>query len=196
MNTIKNKKNDIRAQYREKRLQLSPDVKKSLDAAICRAFVALATYRFNDTLLAYYPLEHEIDCRPIIEDALARGKKVALPRCTEKNGIMEFHYVKSLDNIEKGIFGLMEPSPILETYSWSEKSSAIMIVPGLVYDTTGCRIGYGKGYYDRYSGIYKGIKAGLCYSNFISPYRLPRGRFDMAVDFIVTEKGVRLVEKG
>lgn len=195
MNTIRNKKNDIRSLYKAKRKQLAAKEKKLLDEAICRSFVSLATYRFNNTLLAYYPLADEIDCRPIIEDALFRGKRVALPRCMEKSGVMEFYYIKSLDNLEKGIFGLSEPPADSEMYVRSERNAAIMIVPGLVYDRSGYRIGYGKGYYDRYSGTYKGIKAGFCYSDFIASEPLPRGRFDMTVDFIVTEKGVRMVEK-
>ena len=63
----------------------------------------------------------------------------------------------------------------------------------MVYDKHGYRLGYGKGYYDRYLGNYSGSKVGMIYSDYIID-SLPRGRFDLNVDFIVTEKGLRVVD--
>ena len=70
-----------------------------------------------------------------------------------------------------------------------------MIIPALAYDKFGYRLGYGRGFYDRYVNRFQGIKAGLCYRTFLKNAPLPRGRFDMAVDYVVTEKGVKLVEQ-
>ena len=63
---------------------------------------------------------------------------------------------------------------------------------GLVYDKKGYRIGYGKGFYDRFLSEFKGVAIGLCYSSFCVP-EVPKGRFDKHVDVIITEKGVYAV---
>jgi 5-formyltetrahydrofolate cyclo-ligase len=66
-------------------------------------------------------------------------------------------------------------------------------VPCLSYDTYGYRIGYGKGYYDRFLSSFDGTKIGLCYSAFKSD-RLPRGKYDIKLDIVITEKGVTVIK--
>ena len=68
-----------------------------------------------------------------------------------------------------------------------------MAVPGLSFDRGGYRLGYGKGYYDRYLEGREITTAGLVYADFVAQ-SLPRGRFDLPVHMIVTEKGVTLIE--
>ena len=71
---------------------------------------------------------------------------------------------------------------------------ALCVVPSLAVDEEGYRIGYGRGYYDRFLAGYGGVKAGLCYS-FMVHKSLPRESFDVRLDFIVTDRGVKRVEK-
>ena len=194
MSYIRDAKNRIRDTYRSRRDELSPEQKAAWDKKIIQNITSLASYRFADVLLAYHPLDGEIDIRPLLEAALAAGKKVALPLCYNE-GRMDFFYITSLDNLNNGKFGLKEPSPDGEKYIPDNKLQALMLIPALVYDTNGYRLGYGRGYYDRYVNGFVGMKAGLCYRNFLHPTPLPHGRFDFAVDYIVTEKGVKLIEK-
>lgn len=193
MNNIRDLKNRLRADVRASREALSKEQKDSLDRAICKQFLSLASFRFSEVLLAYYPLDDEINVLPLIKEALALGKKVALPRCRENN-LMDFYYITSLDDVESGAFGIYEPRASCELYDPTATSPAIMLIPALTYDTLGYRLGYGRGFYDRYVNRFGGTKAGLCYRAFLKNSPLPRGRFDMAVDYIVTEKGVKLVE--
>ena len=193
MSNIRDLKNRLRAEVRASREQLSQEHKDALDRAICKQFLSLASFRFSEILLAYYPLDEEINILPLIKEALALGKRVALPRCREGN-LMDFYYITSLDDVETGAFGIFEPKMTCELYEPDEKKPAIMLIPALAYDTLGYRIGYGRGFYDRYVNRFNGVKAGLCYRAFLKTSPLPRGRFDMAVDYIVTEKGVKLVE--
>lgn len=193
MNTVRIMKNSLRDEYKARRAELSSEKKASLDEKICRAFLSLASYRFSDVILAYFPTSEEIDIRPLLEDALAKGKRVALPR-TAPDSRMDFYFVHSLEELTPGQFGLWEPSPQAGRYQ-PDGTPALMIIPALAYDTFGYRLGYGRGYYDRYINGFEGTRAGLCYTSFLSRESLPRGRFDIAVDFIVTEKGVKLIEK-
>ena len=194
MSYIREVKNRIRETYRSHRRSLTPEQKEALDRRIVRQIMTLASYRFADVILAYHPLDDEIDVRPLIEAALASGKKVALPLCYAE-GRMDFFFIHSLDELNDGSFGLKEPSPDAEKYDRASCEQALMIIPALVYDEQGYRLGYGRGYYDRYVNGFSGVKAGLCYRAAIHPTPLPHGRFDFAVDYIVTEKGVKLIEK-
>ena len=194
MSNIRDVKNRLRAEIREKREALTTDEKAKLDQAICQQFRALASFRFAEILLAYYPLDEEVNVLPLIKEALALGKKVALPRCHDGN-LMDFYYITSLDDVESGAFGILEPKDSCIPYTVNEMRPAIMLIPALAYDKFGYRLGYGRGYYDRYVNHFVGVKAGLCYRAFFKDTPLPRGRYDMAVDYVVTEKGVKLIEK-
>lgn len=190
---IKEQKKQLRADYLARRRSLDPAQKAKMDEKIVAAFTSLISYRYADVLLLYYPRSDEVDIRPIITMALAAGKKVALPRC-KNGGQMDFLFVESENDLAPGTFGLTEPKedcPLFDPVQGSK--GVLMAVPGLSFDRKGYRLGYGKGYYDRYLEDREITTAGLVYSDFVAD-RLPRGRFDLPVHFIVTEKGVTLIE--
>ena len=107
---------------------------------------------------------------------------------------MKYHIVTSLDQLSPDSYGIKEPSEELPVYDpENDTGSAICFVPGLVYDKAGYRVGYGKGFYDRFLSSFKGSSVGVVYSDFILP-KVPRGRFDMKVDILLSEKGVKISE--
>lgn len=186
---VKEAKNELRKKYKLLRGALSKEEKKALDEAICSQTVSLASFRFADTVLIYAPTGSEIDVLPIACYAIECGKRVAFPRCNATDHTMEFKYVSSLDELYEGEYSIREPAEDAE--SVTDFSRSICIVPALVFDRAGYRIGYGKGYYDRFLGGYTETKLGLVYSDFILD-RVPRGRFDRHVDILVCEKGVKI----
>ena len=188
---IRKRKNEIREKYKSLRAALDPKVKAEWDEAVCRSFISSATYRFATVLLLYAPKPDEVDVLPIALQALDDGKRVAFPRCIPDTHDMTFHFVSSLSQLVSGSYGLREPSPDLEKYDRSSPETAAYLIPALVYDLMGYRIGYGKGYYDRYLSSFTGSKVGTVYSEYIVE-SLPRGRYDLSVDFIVTERGIRV----
>lgn len=185
---IKKEKDELRAKYRALRAAIDPAEKAARDAAICRAATSLASYRFAEYVLMYAPTDEEIDIMPVALDALEKGKNIAFPRCHPETRTMDYHIVSSPEDLEEGYFGIMEPSPELPVFDPSSHG-AVCFVPGLVYDTAGYRLGYGKGFYDRYLTSYGGNAIGVVYSDFIVP-SVPRGRFDVTVKILLTEKGV------
>ncbi len=193
-NYIRTAKNELREHYIEKRASLSASEKALLDKKIITNIMSTVSYRFSDTLLAYCPTRGEVDITPLMIDALARGKRLALPKC-ESVGRMDFHFITSLDELKVGKFGILEPPANSPVFEKDSGKASLMIVPALVFDRLGFRLGYGGGYYDRYINGYSGVKAGLAYSAFVSDKPLPRGRYDVASDFVVTEKGVLIIEK-
>ena len=191
MNELRERKNRIREKFKDFRKSMDPAQKEAYDRKICQRFMSLASYRFADTLLLYAPLKGEIDITPIAEDALKRGKTVAFPLCDPEKHTMVYHIVSSLDQLKKGSYGIMEPDPSLPVYDPIARKgeNSVCFVPALAFDREGYRIGYGKGFYDRYLSSFNGAKMGVEYSSCVVD-ELPRGRFDTAVDFLVTEKGV------
>ena len=192
---IKEEKNALRAVYSQRRADMDIERKKKLDEKIINKFMSLATYRYAHTLLLYYPVKNEIDVIPIIENALASGKRVALPRCEAKGSVMYYHYISSLDDLVDGRFGIKEPREDAELFDRENLGGpCAVIIPALAYDRSGYRLGYGKGFYDRYFSKPGISTVGLIYSDFLAD-RLPHGRYDIAVDLLVSEKEVKIVGK-
>ncbi len=186
---IRQIKNHLRQNSKTLRRALLPEDKDELDSAIARSFLRSTSYTRSDVILTYVSTEIEVDTRCIIETALQDGKRVACPRCIDGTRNMDFYYIHSLDELSPGCFGVLEPSPVASRlYRGAQRS--VCIVPGLAFDHWGYRLGYGKGYYDRFLAGYNGWTVGLCYSACIE-YKLPHGRFDRAVDRLITEKYTR-----
>ena len=101
---------------------------------------------------------------------------------------MVYHYIKSQADFASGKYNINEPLPELPVFT-GDNCHAICVLPAIIYDKRGYRLGYGKGYYDRFLSKFKGIKAGLIYSDFVVE-NIPNGRFDLKSDIIITEKGV------
>lgn len=196
MYELRTQKNKIRTHYIDKRKTLQPVIKRLCDEKICSLFMALVSYRYSETLLMYYPTSREIDVLPIARHALSSGKRIAFPCCDTKSHTMVFRFVTSLNQLTvTGTFGIPEPGDECPVYSREEGAAAVCLVPGIVYDKKGYRLGYGKGYYDRYLPSFKGTKVGFVYSDFVIN-SVPRGRYDLAVDVLVTEKGVKALHAG
>ncbi len=192
---IKTEKNRIRSELLELRSQLDSAEKTAAEVKIFAYLRELATYRYSDTLLLYSPIKGELDVNIAAQAAVGDGKRIAYPISDPDSHTMKFGYVNSPDELTRGHFGILEPPPGAELFSDGVNTHAICVVPALAFDAQGYRLGYGKGYYDRFLARFTGIRVGLALSRFIVP-RLPRGRYDLAVDVIITEDGVRAIGKG
>ena len=187
-------KNELRKTYRAKRAALPSDEKAEMDAAICSRLASLISIRYADEILSFSPLAGEIDVTAFNLYALKNGKELYLPRCVKGTPEMNFHLVDSLDCLEAGSFSISEPSPDAPIWKNEQGKRAVCIIPAMSYDRNGYRLGYGKGYYDRHLSSKSALKIGVCYTDFLSD-SIPRGRYDLAVDVIVTEKGIITVGK-
>lgn len=191
MYEIRKHKSEIREYHLGVRRAMTPEARAALDEKICRAVLASATYRYADTILMYYAKEDEVNINSVAWEAVKAGKKVAFPKTNPDDRSMVFRFVQSEDDFESGALGLHEPKDGLPEFEVTGElqSNVICIIPAVVYDKKGFRIGYGGGYYDRYLSSFKGTKVGVEYHDFIVG-DVPHGRFDLAVDVIITEKGI------
>lgn len=175
-------KNDLRKELRLKRLNI--DNKQSADSLICNNIIHNDLYIKAEGILFYCANNEEINVDSCIENALALGKKVALPTCTDSNGNMNFYYINSLDDVKPGFFGIREPA-VDDSRLVSDFKNHICIVPGIAFDKKGYRLGYGKGYYDRFLNSNEVYTIGICYSDLLID-KLPADKYDIAVNCIIT----------
>lgn len=184
-------KNELRAVFREKRKSLCD--KTVLDKHICENLLTSEFYMNAEKVFFYAALPDEINTDLIISDALSRKKIVALPVCTDKSGNMEFYQILSLSDLKTGLYGIREPDTT-KCKKIDQYNNALCVVPGLSFDLSGYRLGYGKGYYDRFLKNFGSLSVGLCYNAFIQNKLLPRNEFDCSVDYIITENEITVCE--
>ncbi len=181
-------KNELRKRAKEMRRSMSPERKCTLDRKIKNKLLNLWAVRDADEILCYVSTDIEVDTREFISELLLRGKRVAVPRCEGGNSEMNFYYINSLSELLPGSFGVLEPDPQTSTIVGKSQHS-VCIVPAFMFDENGFRLGYGKGYYDRYLSRYEGSTVGVCYSENLQN-ELYHGKYDRAVDLVVTDRKI------
>lgn len=186
-------KSELRQKYRSLRQAMPQEIKKQKDMAIADQVRRLWQYQRNSVLLIYVSTSIEVDTTDIICRAIAEGKRVAVPRCVPDTRNMEFYYIESLDELSPGMFGVLEPAANPERL-YDEKDGGLCIVPAFSYDWRGFRLGYGKGYYDRFLSRFEGNMVGICYSDCVQR-SLPHGRYDRPVELLVTEHYLRRTDR-
>lgn len=187
---IREQKNALREKYKQVRKEMPADMKKLRDGKILYKLTALPVYQNCETVLTYVSTPIEVDTRELIANALAEGKRVAVPKCVKGTRDMEFYEIRSFDDLEEGSFSVLEPVPE-KCVPLKKFSKAVCIVPALAYDRYGYRLGYGKGYYDRFLSAHRDVfKIGLGYCCCMET-KLNHGRYDIPVDFLITEKYVK-----
>ena len=189
MTDIRPIKSELRQKYRSLRQSMPPEIKKQRDEAIADQVRRLWQYNSNEILLIYVSTAIEVDTFRIIRRALEDGKRVAVPRCVPDSRQMDFYYIHSTDELAPDMFGVLEP-PANPERLYSERDGGLCIVPAFSYDWQGYRLGYGKGYYDRFLSRFEGNIVGICYSDCVQR-TLPHGRYDRPVELLVTEKFLR-----
>ena len=146
-------------------------------------------YRECEALLTYVNFRSEVDTHEIIWDALLQHKKVYCPKVIGDD--MLFYKINTLEDLKAGYMGIKEPKEGLEPFDYND-NNVLMIMPGSVFDKDGNRIGYGKGFYDRFLAEChrKGcvpVTAALGFSLQIVE-SIPAEEHDYKADYIFTEK--------
>ena len=159
--------------------------------SIANRISALDVFSDADTVLMFYPIGSELSILPLFDIAKSLGKKIAFP-CSCANGILIFRYVNELCELTARTYNIPEPESFAAKVLYFARS--ICITPALAFDTEGYRIGYGGGYYDRFLANYEGISVGVAYDDLITN-DVPRDKFDLPVDIIITERREICVKK-
>ena len=140
-----------------------------------------------ETIFLYTSYKNEVGTKKLIQKLLSMGKKVALPRVREKE--MDFFLIRSWEELVLGYQGILEPDGAGQIVVPTKND--VMLLPGVVFDHKGNRIGYGGGYYDKYLDQQKEnlpCLIGLGYEMQLFSDIIPTEPQDKSLDFIVTEK--------
>jgi 5-formyltetrahydrofolate cyclo-ligase len=129
----------------------------------------------------YWPIQFELDTRPLIKVLSEKNYNIFLP-AIQKNYIKFFKWQTS-DPLEFNKLRFYEPQKISKAVN-----PELIIVPLLAFDNKGYRLGYGKGFYDKFYGKNKNILyVGFGY-NFQKFPKLPSKHYDLKFDAIITDK--------
>lgn len=177
-------KSRLRKKHKYLRNQMSLMDVIAYSESISNTVIESKAFESAKVVFAYMATMNEVHVRFIIEEALQQGKKVALPKVVDK--VMVYHLVDSLDQVTLGAYNIMEPTSDCEV---EPNEGDLMLVPGIVFDQKGYRIGYGGGYYDRYMSRFAAVdynRLGVCYANQLVE-AIDVEAFDQKVDRVVCE---------
>jgi 5-formyltetrahydrofolate cyclo-ligase len=186
-------KNTIRIVEKCKREALSLGKKTACDRIMFNKIISLEQYIGSSIILTYVAYKGEPDTTLLIRHSLQMGKTVAVPICITNNGTLEFYIITDLNQLSLGNFGLLEPD-VSKCEKLKNIVNGFCVVPGLCFDIYGNRIGYGKGFYDRFLQHFNGFKVGLCFSQALYTEKLPCESFDIPCDAVITEKKTYFVK--
>lgn len=175
-------KHVIRHIMKEKRLIISRETFSYGNQQIFQKVINHPIVQSSTTIGCYVSLPQEVQTTQIISELL-KSHRVCVPKV--KGSHMCFYEIHSLDDLKEGCFHVLEPitSTLIDACDID-----LMIVPMLAYDQKKFRVGYGKGYYDKYfANGYKGYKLGLAFS-FQYVEKIDTADNDIALDEIVTEE--------
>lgn len=181
----KRAKKSLRREIRAMRDALAPEQRERAAAAIHeRALAEITRSRAPATVMAFWSFGSEVETAPLIERLALRGDRVALPRIVD--GALQARLYRPGDPVTETSFGAKEPKGGLVL---DPKDVDLVLTPGLAFDRRGYRVGYGRGYYDRFlaqTGAHT-VRMGLCFAVQVLE-DVPATSFDLPVDVIVTEE--------
>ncbi len=188
INDIRPEKTKLRNRAKQIRIDMGVQKKSAADDKICNRLTALWTFRQANAIFVYMSTPIEVDTVEIIKKAWELGKTVAVPRCIKNTRDMDFFEITSFDEVERGTFGVLEPVPDKCKKAVADNNT-LCIVPALMLDKEGYRLGYGKGYYDRFLSKFPGRIIGICYADCVAE-KIPHGKFDKKLSMFITEKKI------
>jgi 5-formyltetrahydrofolate cyclo-ligase len=183
---LKRQKRALRREARARRDGLSPEERERMSDEVAENVVALPAVANATTVMAFSSFGSEVDTGPIIERLERDGRRVSLPR-VEGRDIVAVAY-RSGDPVIPTSFGAREPAGGEKV---APEEIDVVLVPGLAFDRSGHRVGYGRGFYDRFLPAVRrdALTVGICFSVQLVD-EVPQGRSDRPVDLVVTEHGL------
>ena len=179
-------KKELRRYIREQKRHFTPQQLGEMSLGIMSLLLSNSHIQKADTILMYHSLPDEVDTHSALDQLLAMGKKVLLPKVVSETEmtIHEYTGAESLQPSEP--YGILEPTTS-EFSIVNSQLSIVIVVPGMAFDKHGHRLGRGKGYYDRFlSRIPNIYKIGVCFP-FQLIDKVPSEPTDILVDEVLTD---------
>ena len=173
-------KKALRAAVRAQKRAMTEQQIDEKSAALGKLFAETEQYKTAKTIYGYLPYNQEVRTVPMLQKALADGKKVAVPKVYGDE--MRFILLDDLSRVENGYSNIPEP---IDDGPVARDETALVLMPGLAFDPQGHRIGYGGGFYDKFLSREPGHPTvALCYDFQVFP-QLDTEEFDIPVDLVL-----------
>lgn len=182
---IKIIKKQLRSELLSRQKSLSLEYKKEASEKIAEKVFENRDYLKADTIFIYSGMANEVDTSIIITDALSKGKRVTIPK-TISFGYMEAWRIKSLDDLEPGKYGILEPIAGSEVIK--PEHIDLGFLPCLSFRKDGYRLGYGGGFYDIFLAKSNFKKIIIAFDKMMCE-DIPIDQHDIKTDVIITEDG-------
>jgi 5-formyltetrahydrofolate cyclo-ligase len=182
-------KQALRQHYKKIRRELTAEQVTNHSAAIAERLFASSFWKESRTIMLYLSFQNEVDTKAIYLKGWLEGKTMLLPICAPSGGLMEMSVLTSFDQLIPNRYGIGElPEPLQQIIEPS--AIDLCIIPGIAFDHTGTRLGFGAGYYDRYLTRVKpsARRIALAYECQLHNTSLPSDIYDLPMQDILTEK--------
>ena len=181
-------KHHIRRKVLEIRDKHKKGEKHCKDCAIREKLFKLPEFSKANIILFYVSVKGEVRTDRMISQALRRGKKILVPFAKPKEKELLISEIHDLNELSPGAFGI--PAP-MHPKEFPLNKIDLVIIPGIAFDKKGNRIGYGRGFYDRFlKKLKKNVPLVALAYDFQIVEQIPTDRMDVKVHKIITEKGV------
>ena len=182
----RDEKNLIRKQMKQLRADMTRTERFEKSMQIFEQLITVPEFKRADRIYTYVSMDNEIDTIMLIDYSLSLEKRVFVPRVSGKD--MEFYEISDISELNPGYMGIYEPDINGREPDYSR--TGFMCMPGLAFDKSHNRIGYGGGFYDRYLSVENKLyKAALAYEAQLLE-SIPAQYGDVRPDMIVTEENI------
>lgn len=182
----RDEKNLIRKQMKQLRADMTRTERFEKSMQIFEKLITVPEFKRADRIYTYVSMDNEIDTIMLIDYSLSLEKRVFVPRVSGKD--MEFYEISDISELNPGYMGIYEPDINGREPDYSR--TGFMCMPGLAFDKSHNRIGYGGGFYDRYLSVENKLyKAALAYEAQLLE-SIPAQDGDVRPDMIVTEENI------
>lgn len=172
-------KSEIRTKYLEIRKAIkNKDIKSNI---ITKKIINTKIYQESKVIALYKNLSSEVDTNFLIDYSIKNNKTVLLPKVEDNNLI--FYKIEENEKLVKNNFNILEPIPNKKNIY---NNIDLIIVPGIAFDKEGNRLGFGKGYYDRFLCDKQIYKIGICFIEQLTNH-IPTNKYDIKMDEVITD---------
>jgi len=181
-------KKKIRLRLQKIRTLLKPLVLKYKSNKIMKKLFALSEFKKAKSIMFYVSFNNEVNTHKMISKALKLKKEIYVPITNFKSKRLSISRIRRFpDGLRASKYGILEPTRQARDI-YKRNRLDIIVVPGVVFDRQGNRIGYGGGFYDRLLKRMEALKIGIAFD--FQVYRnIPTDTNDQKIDMVITEKG-------
>lgn len=186
--SVKQRKKELREKYTELRMSLDKKSAGEKSIEIHQHLFASNEFKNSKTIHTYVSMNHrnEVDTFQLISQALKFGKNIVVPRI-EDDVELSHHQISDTGHLKRNEWGVPEPTG---EGTVEPKDLDLILVPMLSGDRYRNRLGYGKGFYDRFLKQTNAVRIGLLFDIQMYDKKLPVNRFDVQLDLLITESGI------